>query len=230
MKYKAVIFDLFGTLVPGLSEREYIVVLEQMAASLSVPPDDFTRIWFETARERNIGVIPTIEANIERICKELGVRAGDDEISRATQLRFDFIRRIMQPRPDAVEVLSQLKTQGFKVGLVSNCSCDTPIVWQDTPFVPFFEVTVFSSSAGMAKPDPRIYHLAMKQLEVQPEDCLYVGDGASQELPGARQVGMDPVLIRVAETESRESVYRIDVEDWDGPRISSLTEVLALVE
>jgi putative hydrolase of the HAD superfamily len=234
MKYSTVIFDLWGTLVPSLSSSgnisEYMVVLEQMAASLSVPLDDFNRVWFETARERSVGAIATIEANFEHICKELGVRAGDDGISRATQLRFDVVRRIMQPRSDAVEVLSQLKSRGFRIGLISNCSPDTPIVWQETPFPPFFEVTVFSSSAGMMKPDPRIYHLAIKQLEVCPEDCLYVGDGASQELPGAAQAGMNPVLIRAREDESIDSVYQIDTTGWHGPRVSSLTEVLALVE
>ena len=230
MKYTAIIFDLFGPLVPSLSNQEYMVTLERMASSLSVPLDDLSRIWFATSRERNIGTIQSIEANIEYICKELGARAGDAEIRRATWMRVDFVTRIMQPRPDAIEVLTHLKSQGFKIGLVSNCSPDTPIIWRDTPFVPFFDVTVFSSSAGMMKPDPRIYNLATGQLGVQPEDCLYVGDGASQELPGAAQVGMNPVLIRATEDESIDTVYQINTEGWDGPIVSSLIEVLALVK
>jgi putative hydrolase of the HAD superfamily len=80
------------------------------------------------------------------------------------------------------------------------------------------------------KPDPRIYYMATEQLGVQPEDCLYVGDGASQELPGAAKVGMNPVLLRVPEDESIDIVYQINTEGWDGPTVSSLTEVLALVE
>lgn len=170
MKYSAVIFDLFGTLVRSPSNQGYLVGLERMASILSVPLDDFNRVWFETARKRNIGVIPSIEANIEHICKELGARAGDAEIRQATRIRLDFIAQTMRPRPDAVEVLSQLKSQGFKIGLVSNCSPDAPVIWQDTPLAPLFGVTVFSSSAGMRKPDPRIYLLATEQLEVRPED------------------------------------------------------------
>ena len=230
MKYKAVIFDLFGTLVPTLSRREYRIVLERMASSLSVPLDDFNRIWFETARERNIGIIDSIEANIEHVCKELGARAGDAEIRRAMRMRINFVTKIMRPRPDAVEVLSRLKLAGFKIGLISNCSPDTPVIWQDTPFVPFFDVTVFSSSVGMKKPDPRIYNLAMEQLGVKPEDCLYVGDGASQELAGAARVGMNPVLIKVFDEGFDGSLPNDAREEWDGPTISSLTEVLALVE
>ena len=230
MKYAAVIFDLFGTLVPGFARRDYLLVLEQMSSSLSVSSDDFNRIWFETARERNIGVIKSIEANMERVSNELGVRATDAGIRQAARIRVDFVRRIMQPRPDAVEVLSSLKSQGFKLGLISNCSPDTPIIWQDTPLAPLFDVTVFSSSAGMSKPDPRIYHLATDQLEVQPEDCLYVGDGASQELPGAARVGMNPVLIKVFDEDFDGSLPDDTREKWDGPTVTSLTEVLALVK
>ena len=212
MTYEAVIFDLFGTLVPTLSNREYRVVLQQMASALSISSDDFNRIWFETAHERNIGNIRSIEANIEHVC-----------------IRITFVKKIMRPRPDAIEVLSHLKSAGFKIGLISNCSPDTPVIWQDTPFVPFFDVTVFSSSVGMKKPDPRIYNLAMEQLGVRPEDCLYVGDGASQELAGAAQVGMSPVLIRVLDEDFDGSLPDDAREEWDGPTVSSLTEVLALV-
>jgi putative hydrolase of the HAD superfamily len=213
-----------------MSNQEYIEVLERMATSLSVPPDDFNRVWFETARERNVGIIQSIEDNIIRICEQLQAHAGDVEIGWAVRIRLDFVRRTMRPRSDAVEILSWLRSKGFKIGLVSNCSCDTPVVWQDTPFAPLFDVTVFSSLAGIMKPDPRIYLLAAEQLGVQPEDCLYVGDGASQELPGAARVGMNPVLLCVPEDEHINGVYQIDTGGWDGPRVSLLTEVLALVK
>lgn len=229
MKYEAVIFDLFGTLVPALSSREGRVVLQQMASFLSVPLDDFNRIWLDTAHERNIGVIDSIEANIRHVCQTLGASASGAAIRRTTQIRLDFVTRIMQPRPDAIEVLSRLRSRRFKIGLISNCSPDTPLVWQDTPFVPFFDVTVFSSSVGMKKPDPRIYNMAVEKLGVKPEDCLYVGDGASQELAGAARVGMNPVLIKVFDEDFDGSLRNDAREEWDGPVISSLSEVLTLV-
>jgi putative hydrolase of the HAD superfamily len=230
VKHKAVIFDLWGTLVPGMPRQEYQLVLERMAASLSVPLDDFNRIWFETARERNLGTIKSIEDNIRYICEHLRVRVGDAEFRRAVQIRLEFTTRTMRPRPDAIEVLSHLKSRGFKLGLISNCSCDNPVVWKDTPFVPLFDVIVFSSSVGMVKPDPRIYLLAAEQLAVKPEDCLYVGDGASQELPGAAGVGMTPVLIRVSGDGDEDNPYRIKSDEWGGLRVSSLSEVLKLLE
>ncbi len=166
-----------------------------------------------------------MQDNILHICRELEAPAKQDDTKRAAQIRSDFERGVMlAPRADTVEVLSRLKSQDLKIGLVSNCTLDVPVIWPDTPLAPLFDVTVFSSSAGVLKPDPHIYLLATEQLGVQPEDCLYVGDGGSQELTGAAKVGMTPVLIRVP---GKDFVVR---EEWDGPRVSSLTELLTLVE
>ena len=83
---------------------------------------------------------------------------------------------------------------------------------------------------GLKKPDPRIYQIAMEQLGVESHNCIYIGDGGSQELTGAYQVGMHPVLLRDPDEDSAE-ILRVDAEEeWSGPVISSLQEVLALVK
>ena len=231
MKYEAVIFDLFGTLVDSYPYKEYQSVLGQMASVLTVSFDAFSRLWSETAYERNTGVIRTIEANIEYIRKKLGVSTDDAKIELATKIRYDFVANTMRPRQDAIDVLSYLQSQGLKIGLISNCSPETPLIWKDTPFAPLFDVAVFSSSVGVKKPEPRIYRLAIEQLATKPENCLYIGDGDSQELTGASQAGMHPVLLRVPDEDSSDAQWEdsSDREQWDGPVISSLTEVLALV-
>ena len=229
MKYKAVIFDLFGTLVDNLSVREYESIMRQMASVLSAPADDFERLWFDTFNKRATGVFQSTEATIEYICQQLGVHLEDTQIKLAARIMFDFIARSMTPRPDAIEVISSLKSEGYKTGLITDCSSDAPRTWENTPFAPLIDVAVFSCSEGVRKPAPRIYQLAVERLAVRPETCLYVGDGSSQELTGASQVGMHPVLIRVPYEDSADT-HRLDREEWDDPVISSLKDVLTLVE
>lgn len=229
MKYEAVIFDLFGTLVDNYPYREYQSVLKQMASVLTISFDAFQRLWSETAHERSLGIIRTIEANIKYICNKLGVSTDDAKIGLATNVRSGFIENVMRPRQDATNVLSCLRSQGFKTGLISNCSPETPLIWEDTPLAPLVDVAVFSSSVGIKKPDPRIYDLASEQLSAKPESCLYVGDGDSQELSGAAQVGMHPVLIRLAGEDGTQP-HLANREEWCGPVISSLTEVLTLIK
>ena len=129
MKYKAVIFDLFGTLVDNLPYEESQNILKQVASVLTVPFNDFRQLWSETSQERNLGTFSTIEANIEYVCKKLGVNTGDAQIRLATKIRNDFIAETIRPRQDAIEVLSYLRSQGLKTGLISNCTPETPVIW-----------------------------------------------------------------------------------------------------
>ena len=231
MKYGAVIFDLFGTLIDKIPLREHIDVLRQMASLVSVPSDDFVRLWFGTFNERGLGIFRSLESNIEYICHELGTQPEKAKITLASQINVSYTAGAMKPRPEALELISHLKSQGYKTGLISDCSPEIPKLFQNLPFASFIDVTVFSSLVGMTKPDPRIYRLAAERLLVELGGCLYVGDGDSNELTGAAQVGMHPVLI-CNPYEDRSDIHRVDAEaeKWRGPTILSLRDILTLLK
>ncbi len=229
MKYDAVIFDLFGTLIDNYSVDEHERVLQEMAGALGAPGDDFARLWVEMYDDRATGVFPTLEANIEHICRLLEVNVDAARIGDALRIRLDLTRRTLVPRDGAVETLAQLKRAGCKLGLISDCSEEIPRLWAETAFRPLVDAPVFSCVVGLKKPDPRIYRLACEQLAVAPQKCLYLGDGGSRELTGALEVGMHAVLIRVPYEDTYEP-HRIDVENWQGASIRALKEILALAE
>ncbi len=231
MKYEAVIFDLFGTLIDKFSLQSHREVLGQMSAVLSIPADDFIKLWFDTFDMRGFGTFQSLEANIEYICGKMEINVGEAAVRLAAKINREYTVGSMTPRPFSTELLSHLKSLGYKTGLITNCSAEIPLIWEDMAFASLTDAAVFSCSAGIQKPDPRIYFLAAEQLAVQPEDCLYIGDGDSQELSGAAAVGMNPVLIRNPEEDSAD-VHRIDYEadKWNGPVITSLKEVLELVK
>ncbi len=229
MKYKAVIFDLFGTLVDNFSMREHDAVKRQMAAALSAPPEDFARLWGETFNKRATGAFRSTKDNIEYICQRLGVRPKGECIKLAVKIRVDFTRHSLKPRDDAPETLTQLIQEGYRIGLISDCSSEVPLLWADTPFAPLIHAALFSCVVRLMKPDPRIYRLACEQLGVKPQECLYVGDGSSHELTGASRLGMHAVLIRVPYEDTYDA-HRIDAEEWNGPTIVSVREVLGLLD
>ena len=229
MKYKAVIFDFFGTLVDSSTRKAYENVAREMAAVLGAPPDAFARLWFDTAEMRMTGVLKSPEGNIKHICQHLHVACTDEQVKRASEIRTNFTVEALKPRPDTLETLADLRARGLKIGLISDCSSEVPAAWDNTPFAELIDAAIFSCSVGMKKPDPRIFRTTTEQLGVKPQECLYVGDGSSHELTGAKKVGMHPVLIRVP-YEKGGDAYRIDAEEWHGPTISSLKEVLDLLE
>ncbi len=227
MKYEAVIFDLGGTLTYGHAWSDYVDAAREIAAVISAPVDDFVRIWFEQSAGLGTGIYPSYQDFIKHICRQLPLNVPDNLVNHATNISLSVTKRhITVPRDGAIEVLSYLKTNGYKVGLISDCGPDVPALWNDTPFAALIDVAVFSCSVGMNKADLRIFQIAIDRLAVKPESCLYIADGMRQELTNAAKLGMHSVQILVTD-EIDDSPIR---EEWHGPVISSLTEVLNLIE
>ena len=228
MKFKAIIFDLFGTLVDdfGCSVGQ---MHHEMAAALAVPYEQFMQLWGQTAKMRIIGAFETVEASIKYVCDTMKVSPPAEQLEKAVEIRMKYIRQALRPRPDAISTVSELKNKGYKIGLLSNCSIEIPILWQATAFADLFDTTIFSSRERLKKPDARIYNLACARLDVMPASCLYIADGEDHELKAAASVGLHPVLIRTSSQKNRSELHQ-EAREWQGPGIDSLKEVLQLVE
>jgi putative hydrolase of the HAD superfamily len=228
LKFKAVIFDLFGTLVDdfGSSVGQ---MHQEMAGALAVPYEQFMQFWGQTAKMRIIGAFETVEDNIQYVCAAMKVSLQAEQIQKAVEIRMEYIRQALRPRPDAINIPSELRNQGHKIGLLSNCSIEIPILWQETAFADLFHATVFSSRERLMKPDTRIYHLACDRLGARPKACLYIADGEDYELAAAAEVGLHPVLIQTCVQNTNRRSHQ-EAREWQGTTIASLPEVLQLVE
>ena len=222
MKYRAVIFDLFGTLVDNFLLPEYNAVLDRLAAILGVAPDDFQQWWRDSFDDRCSGKHPDQRAG------KMNVPVTEQQLEEAFRVRLAYTAGSLKPRPDTIATIEAVRGAGLKTALVSDCTGEVPILWPDSPFGGLFDATIFSCRAGVKKPDPRIYHLATDAIGVKPEECLYVGDGSSSELTGARAVGMHAVLI-LDPNETVDTHYVKREENWNGDRIAYLSELLPLL-
>jgi len=226
MNYSTVIFDLFGTLVNDFRSVA-VYTHDELAEILGVPRKPFMKLWRGITGRRTLGEFQTVEASIEYVCGALGVTVNREQMVKAVEFRLEYTRRALTPKPDAVATLVQLKQTGFKLGLLSNCSIEIPILWPETEFANLIESPIFSSRERLKKPDPRIYQLACERLGVAPKDCLYIADGENHELSAAAIVGMHPVLIRNSSRDNRNEVLR-EAREWQGNIIGTLPEVVAL--
>jgi putative hydrolase of the HAD superfamily len=230
MRYDAVIFDLFGTLVDNpayLADGRggWDGMMGSVADALGIEFETYRRVWSETEDQRYIGIYSTVEEYLEHVCQCAGVPVRPEGIGKALAIRQEYFRAIAWPREDTLRTLTHLRRSGYKIGLISDCVLEDAQNWPRTLMAPLVDAAVLSCEVGLRKPDPRIYQLVCDQLGVGPADCLYVGDGGSGELTGAVGVGMDAVLIRAPYDTNRG-----DREDWRGVSIAYLEEVLKLVE
>jgi HAD superfamily hydrolase (TIGR01549 family) len=98
-------------------------------------------------------------------------------------------------RPGTHEALERLKSAGFKLAIVSNADGRVESDARDFKLAHYFDTIVDSQVVGVAKPDPRIFHIALERLGVAPADALYVGDIYAIDVLGARAAGIDARLI-----------------------------------
>jgi putative hydrolase of the HAD superfamily len=218
VKYRAVIFDLWQTLVPWDVEESTRFNTE-VAKTIGVDPERYLEAWLTAHHLPNRNTGPAAD-HLQALFGELGVNADVDDV---LAMRRERAKRVLVPRCDALPTLEELRRRGHLLGMISVCTQDVPEVWDDTALGGKFDVTVFSCDVGLSKPDPRIYQLASEQLGVEPGDCLFVGDGANDELPGAERAGMTALQLRAP-----GETLTADGEAWSGPSVGQLSEVLEL--
>jgi putative hydrolase of the HAD superfamily len=222
LAYSAIIFDLFGTLVPTYRHHD---VLAQMALALGVDTREFIPAFYlETRNAGETGKV-TVEENLRAICDRLGCAASGGQIQGAIAARQQFTRTSLAPRGDTLQTISDLKAMGFSIGLISDCCEVVSQLWDATSLAPHIDAAILSFRVGVRKPGRRIFALACEALSLELSRCLYVGDGGSHELTGALRAGMEAVLFLV-EAESDLDPYRPDARTWTGPTIGSLTELV----
>jgi len=225
---RAVIFDLFGTLVANYGREHYLEVVENMGRAVDASPEAFRDLWRKHYVDRLTGVHTTESDNIRWVCDQLEICPDDAQVARSNEIYLEFARPfLMSARESAENVLHELQNAGIKTGLISDCGPWVPNNWASSPFAGLIDFPVYSSRSGMKKPAMSLYEEAAAGLSAQPEECLYVADGNGEELPAAKAFGMEAV--KITPWNSLGATPDAEFKAWDGTTIDSLTGLLSIV-
>lgn len=187
---KAIIFDMYETLIT-LSESPFYFGT-QIALDAGIEEEKFQEIWRTAETDRTIGKI-TLEKLLEKVLKTNGCYSETkmnlivNKRIRSREAAFEHLHK------DIIPMLSALKKKGVLIGLISNCFSEEAMIIKKSVLYPYFNAVCLSYDEGLQKPDPDIYKRCLEKLNVQAADCLYVGDGGSNELEAAEMVGMKAV-------------------------------------
>jgi putative hydrolase of the HAD superfamily len=194
---KAVFFDLFFTLIyPHYSStnNEFDI--------LNITKEEW-EMHAENSilyKERAIGKVISEEEIIKQILKAFENEKYYEQYERVLDSRLSRMRAaIDNVNDDIIFTLSELRKHNIKLCLISNADVINCKYWNESVLSTYFDKSIFSCNVGILKPDENIYKLAMNQMGVKASESIFVGDGGSNELFGAKQVGMKTVFTEYLE-------------------------------
>ena len=96
----------------------------------------------------------------------------------------------------AYTVLETLKTRGLKLGIVTNGTEHSQIAKiERLDFHAYVETIIISETAGVQKPDPGIFEMALTDLDLSASEAFFVGDHPANDIAGAESIGMTGVWL-----------------------------------
>lgn len=188
---QAVLFDLYETLITEweMGKRKASYSVEPLGLKDSI----YKRGWHARVNDRMDGTYPDHPSVLREILKEAGLPIDEQAIQLIHNDRA-FVKSVAFKHIDEtiIGMLENLKAMNIKIGLISNCTSEEIEGWFNCVLPSYFDDVVFSYQVKERKPNQAIYLTACNNLNVNPKQCLFIGDGGSEELRGASEVGMRP--------------------------------------
>lgn len=187
---KAVIFDMFETLVTHYESPIYMA--KQIASDIGISESKFREIWDTSDDDRTLGKrsFEDVIEEILRVNSCYSVDLFENIVAKRKQSKIECFEHI---HSELLPLFSKLKEKNIKIGLITNCYFEERDVIRKSVFWDYFDSVCMSCEVRVKKPDTQIFKMSMNELEVQAEECLYVGDGGTFELETARALGMNPL-------------------------------------
>ena len=204
---KAVFFDLYQTLIRYEPPREELQARALNDFGIKATPESLRRpltiadefIYQEHARlpigKRTDEEKRALYAQYQGIVlKEAGIASSKeliiDVLSKIQKFKFSLVLF-----DDVLPALSELKSKGLILGLISNVDHDIAPLCQKLGLSPLLQIVVTSQDTGFNKPHPEIFKEAVRQASIQAKEAMYVGDQYQIDIIGANGAGLHGVLL-----------------------------------
>ena len=210
---KAVLFDCYNTLLRYESQEDKERIWEMMLEAIQYMTEKKLTV---TPKELEILYQKACDTEERKCIKERGPHA-EVSFSRAwlevlTKLNIPkkmaeekaedmllvfrlFTRKQKHLFPNVKKELMELKKQGIKLLLLSNAQ--TCFIYNELPedIRILFDEIMISENMGLKKPSKELFQIAFKRLGMEPEDTVFVGDSAEDDMIPSGKFGCHCVMI-----------------------------------
>lgn len=205
MSFRAVLFDLYGTLISyGNMNRAFSLWHEAIAkatfelgAEKSIPE---IKVFCRNFFSRSITSNPDYTDYEERLLllfNDCGVSPSRRWLKEFAAYSMDGWQAEMVLHPEALELIVELKNRECLIGVITNFEHPPHIykVLRDSRILPLLDTVIISGEVRLKKPDPQIFTLALRKLHVSASQTLFVGDDLEKDIKGAKNIGMSTFFV-----------------------------------
>ena len=184
---KVILFDFGGVVVPHIgNERD-----RRMSKLSGLGLEDVKKLERPIEYRCNKGLI-----SFNSFCKLVSKKLGVGSYKKIKQIYIDTKKR-EKVNKKVIRIVERLKEKGYEVAILSNtCTLDADINrrhgYYDT-----FSPLIFSHKVGCRKPEKKIFQIALKKLNVKPNECIFIDDKENKMPP--KSLGIKTILFKNAE-------------------------------
>lgn len=219
---KAIIFDFGGTLdTNGIHWSEFFWDVYQKF-NVGVTKAEYDRAYVEGEKEMG---------KVDGLFRDVLMRQLSNQFKYLDSLDNKLIERMVDYcyneaknyLKKSKEILSELK-KNFKLGIVSNFYGNIEEVCREFGIREYLDAVADSTVVGVRKPDPKIFEITIKELDVEAEDAFVVGDSYESDIVPAKGIGCKTIWLKARGRNEREDTSQADFV------IGSLEEIKKLVK
>ena len=193
---KAILFDFGGTLdADGVAwkDRFYPLYLAEHVAADRDRYDQAYYVGDDALVARGFSDYSFRESLLFQITGVLeALNMADARV--ASRLCDRFLQDSLDKIRSNLTILRELSAR-FRLGIISNFYGNLERVCLESGLTPLMSVMVDSARVGFTKPDPRIFQVALTQLQLDPREAIFVGDSLSRDMEGAKRLGMPHIWL-----------------------------------
>ncbi|MGN0535194.1 MAG: HAD family hydrolase [Eubacterium sp.] len=197
-------FDLGSTLI---DETEcYNSRIDFAVNSKNINRDEFLSKVYESAK--------TSATAIKTACSCYNIKLPEWD---------NKLEKLYSDTKQVLEILSKK----YKLGVIANQSLGTKERLDNWNIGKYFDVVVASAEAGCAKPDLKIFNLALEQAGCKPSDAVMIGDRLDNDIVPAKQLGMKTVWVRQGFAKYQSINSENEQPDYIIDTIGDILDILA---
>lgn len=209
---KGIIFDLDGVLVS--TDEMHYQAWKRLAEELGIT--GFTKE--DNRRQRGVSRMASLEIVLEKSDKTY----SEEEKMELAERKNNYYLELLESMDDSAvlegvkEVLQKLKSKGVLLA-IGSASKNAPIILEKTGLMPYLDKISCGLDTTKSKPDPEVFLVAAKKLELAPEECLVVEDSAAgieaAKAGKMASLGVGPFYNALGADYEAEGLSR--VMDWE---------------